>query len=150
MNQPAESVPPEVESPETESGPIPYALFLDYSENNVVVDGRSQGYRIRIQAKVKSGFNDANVFRYQKINDEEALFTGVCSPADIVDYSTNPSPRTASSGATSSTSSSRRRAKAYEIRDELIEELRVLSCECFNIGNNTAGPTVLEVSSDDR
>lgn len=142
-------VPIEVESEEAESGPLPHAFYLDYSENNVIVDGRSQGYRIYLKAKVKTGFQDANVFRYQKISDDEALFTGICSPADIVDYSTNPNPRDGFFRRDVIDLIFPSQSQAYEIRDEIIEELRILCCECFRIANSNSVERQLEVSSDD-
>lgn len=141
--------PQSVDSLEAESGPTPYALFLDYSENNVVTEGRSQGYRIYLKAKPKSGFRDALVFRYQKISADDALFTGICSTADLVDYSTSPSPKDGFFRHDTIDLVFASQDQAYEIRDEIVEELRTLCCECFRIANSVSPGQTLEVSSDD-
>lgn len=127
--------------------PVVYALNLEYRENSVVVDARTQGYRISITAAVKSGYRDANIFRYQQLSAEEALFTGVCSPSDLVDYSQNPSPKDGFFRRNLLDLVFASQTQAYEIRDEILEELRILSEEMARLDNTLSDAQTIEVSS---
>jgi hypothetical protein len=127
--------------------PVVYTLNLEYRENSVVVDARTQGYRIAITASVKFGYRDANIFRYQQLNAEEALFTGVCSPADLVDYSQNPSPKDGFFRRNLLDLVFASQTLAYEIRDEILEELRILSEEMARLDNTLSDAQTIEVSS---
>lgn len=51
-----------------------------------MVAGRSQGYRVVIDASVQRGFTDAGVFLFLRRGENVDFFTGVCSPADLSDY----------------------------------------------------------------
>ena len=124
-----------------------FALFLDSVENNEIIESRNQGFRIAIRAKVKSGFRDADVFRYQKISSDEALFTGICSPADIADYTDIPSDKDGMFRADRFDLVFASQIQAYETRDEILAELETLCCEMARIANSTSPTTTLEVSS---
>jgi hypothetical protein len=128
--------------------PAPFALFVDFSETNSGVPGRDQGWRIQLVARVKSRFQDALVFRYQKISAEEVLFTGVCSPADLADY--GPSPRGDDGFFRSDTAKLdfASRDDAYKIRDEIIAELDTLCVEMARISDSMSPVQTIEISSN--
>lgn len=128
--------------------PVVFKLRFEYVENNEVVAGRSQGYRIGLKAAVESGFRDADVFRYLRISDEEALLSGVCSPSDLIELGQEPHPQTGMFRADRLDLVFPSQDQAYEIRDEMLAEIEVLCCEMARITNSVTPATILEISSE--
>lgn len=127
---------------------VDYAVYVDFSENNVGIEGRSQGWRIVLKLRIKTGFSDAMLFRYQKISAEEVLFTGVCSTADLADY--GPTPRRDDGFFRNAEASLdfASRSEAYQIRDQIIAELETLCNEMSRISTNLSPVVTIEVSSN--
>lgn len=124
-----------------------FALSTDLRETNVGVPGRDQGWRIEITTRVRSGFLDAAMFRYQKISDTEILFTGVCSPADLADYGTEPAAGLAFFRSDAAKLDFASRTVAYEIRDEILAELEVLCAEMARISGQLSPLRTVEITS---
>ncbi len=62
-----------------------YSLELTKQETADFVDGRTQGFRIRLSATVTAGFDDAAVFLFQREGTVDN-FSNVCSVADMFDF----------------------------------------------------------------
>ena len=127
--------------------PITYALHTDIQETNVGTPGRDQGWRIELTTRVASGFQDAAMFRYQKISASEVLFTGVCSPADLADYGTVPTAELSFFRSDVAKLDFASRSVAYEIRDEILAELEILCAEMARITNQLSPKRTVEISS---
>ena len=127
--------------------PVQYSLNLACSANAVVEHGARQGYRIRIMATPLLGFHDADVFRYQKLNTTEALFTGVCSPADLADYTQNPSELGGFFRRNIIDLVFASEELAMRIRDEIVAHLETLCSEMARIDNTMTAPHNIVVTS---
>jgi hypothetical protein len=130
------------------SDPATFAVIADYQETGVGTPGKDQGWRFTLTLRVKSGFQDAMLFRYQKISAEEVMFTGVCSPADLADY--GPVPRTDNGffRAATATLDFAARSDAYEVRDAVLNEIEVLCGEMSRISDNMTPVQSIEISSN--
>jgi len=127
--------------------PVTYAASIDLQETNVGVPGRDQGWRIELTVRVQSGFQDAALFRYQKISADEVLFTGVCSPADLADYGLSPSGDRSFFRSAEAKLDFASRDAAYQVRDDIIAEVETLCTEMARINNNLSPMRTIEVSS---
>lgn len=128
-------------------GTTVYALNLAYSETAVVVATRSQGFRIRLVASVKSGFPDAAIFRFQAVSANEILFTGVCSPADLVDYGLTIPQLGDYFRSDTMDLVWACQSEALEFRDECLENIQTLCDEMSRINNTMSTPQTIVVTS---
>lgn len=124
-----------------------FALFADYAETNVGIPGRAQGFRISITLRVKTGFSDAYLFRYQQVSADEVLFTGVCSPADIADYGTAPKGDGTFFRAATATLDFADSTSALQIRNDILRQLDTLCHEMARLANNMSPTQTIEISS---
>lgn len=124
-----------------------FALFADYTETNVGVPGRDQGFRIGIALRVKTGFSDANVFRYQQVSADEVLFSGVCSPVDLADLGLTAKGMGTFFRASAANLDFADRTEALVIRNDILGQLDVLCNEMARLANNTSPTQTIEISS---
>jgi hypothetical protein len=129
------------------SDPATFAVFMDFSETSVGTPGRDQGWRFTLMARVKSGFQDAMIFRYQKISATEVLFTGVCSPADLADFGPVPQKENGFFRSATTTLDFAARTDAYEIRDSVLAEIETLCNEMSRISGYMTPVQTIEISS---
>ena len=124
-----------------------FALFADYVETNVGVTGRDQGFRIQFTMRVKTGFTDANVFRYQKISADEVLFSGVCSPVDLADLGMSPQGDGSFFRSNVAALDFADRTEALGIRNAILSQLDELCREMARLANCTSPTQTIEISS---
>ena len=130
------------------SDSITFAVFMDFSETSVGTPGRDQGWRFTLTARVKSGFQDPMVFRYQKISADEVMFTGVCSPADLADFGPVPATENGFFRSATTTLDFAARTDAYAIRDSILAEVEALCNEMSRISSNMTPVQTIEISSN--
>ncbi len=108
----------------------------------------NQGHRVKLTVSVTSGFQDPGLFRFQRMGGNQDFFTGICSPADLVDLLLNTPNEEAWFRLATADLLYPSEEIAQDITDSILTELKTLCQEMAAIQANLGAQTTQSIDSD--
>jgi hypothetical protein len=125
-----------------------FELSIASQQTTDFVDGRTQGYRIKMVCSPVRGFADGAVFLFQR-QGEADMFSAICRPSDLVDFQIDlPDEKTGWFRSAEIDLVFGSKIEALEIQDEILAELKVLADEMAKINSDLSVISTIAITSD--
>ena len=125
-----------------------FELSIAKQQTTDYIDGRTQGYRIKMVVTAVRGFLDAAVFMFRRTETNINNFEAICRPSDLVDFAIDVPDEHGALRLDTIDLIFASKAEALETADLIQEELKVLCDEMAKINSDLSAIETVPVVSD--